>query len=86
MKENQLKLYVGNLPLETTEAQLRESFVPFGTISSLSIVTDKESGKSRGFAFVEMSLATEGQAAITGMNGKSVGGNMLKVNEATKKA
>lgn len=79
-----MKLYVGNLSPETTETQLRESFVPFGTTSSVSIVMDRESGISRGFAFVEMPTDAEGQAAITGMHGKSFGGKVLKVNEAKK--
>lgn len=79
-----MKIYVGNLSLETTESQLRESFVKFGDIASLSIVTDKLSGKSRGFAFVEMASGDHAQAAITGLNGLDLGGNLLKVNEAKR--
>jgi RNA recognition motif-containing protein len=79
-----MKIFVGNLSHETTEPQLRESFVKFGEIASLTIVTDKESGKSRGFGFVEMASEQNAQAAITGLNGHDVGGKLLKVNEAKK--
>ncbi len=79
-----MKIYVGNLSRETTEAQLRESFMKFGEVASLAIVTDKESGKSRGFAFVEMSSEEHAQAAIAGLQGQDLGGNVLKVNEAKK--
>lgn len=80
-----MKLYVGNLSLETTEPQLRESFEKFGEVTSLNIVMDKESGKSRGFAFVEMSSDEDAQKAITGLDGEDLAGSLLKVNEARKK-
>jgi RNA recognition motif-containing protein len=80
-----MKIYVGNLSKETTEPQLRESFETYGEVTSLSIVTDKESGKSRGFAFVEMSSDEHAQTAITKMNLMDMAGNSLKVNEANKK-
>lgn len=79
-----MKIYVGNLSPETTESQLRESFMKFGEISSLSIITDKLSGKSKGFAFVEMASGDHAQAAISGLNGHDLGGSLLKVNEAKK--
>jgi hypothetical protein len=83
--ESGMKIYVGNLSPETTESQLRESFVKFGEVASLAIVTDKESGKSRGFAFVEMSSEEHAQAAIAGLHGQDMGGSLLKVNEAKKR-
>ncbi|MDH3892347.1 MAG: RNA-binding protein [candidate division Zixibacteria bacterium] len=77
-----MKIYVGNLAHETTEPQLRESFEAFGTVDSTSIVMDKDSGKSKGFAFVEMSSDDHAQKAITGLHGKDLAGNPLKVNAA----
>lgn len=79
-----MKIYVGNLAQETTEPQLRESFAAFGETSSVSIVLDKESGKPRGFGFVEMASAEEGQKAIAGLHGKELSGNQLKVSEAKR--
>ncbi|MFH2055239.1 MAG: RNA-binding protein [bacterium] len=79
-----MKIYVGNLAQETTEPQLRESFETFGEIGSVSIVLDKESGKPRGFGFVEMPSADQGQKAIDGLHGKELGGNPLKVSEAKR--
>ncbi len=83
--EKSVKIYVGNLSHETTEAQLREAFVKYGDVASLAIVIDKENGKSRGFGFIEMHSDQHANAAITGLNGKELGGKPLKVNEATKK-
>ncbi|MFH2034912.1 MAG: RNA-binding protein [Candidatus Zixiibacteriota bacterium] len=80
-----MKLYVGNLAKETTEPQLRESFEKYGDIASLSIIMDKESGKSKGFAFVEMPSDDNANKAITGLNGKELFGNLVKVNEANKR-
>ena len=77
-----MRIYVGNLPYETTEQDLNEAFSPFGEVSSVSIVADKFSGRSRGFAFVEMSSKSEGEAAIEGMNGKAFMNRNLVVNEA----
>jgi RNA recognition motif-containing protein len=79
-----MKIYVGNLNHETTEPQLRESFEKFGEVTSLNIVMDKESGKPRGFAFVEMPSDEHAQKAITDLHGKDLAGNLLKVNEAHK--
>lgn len=79
-----MKIYVGNLNQETTEPQLRESFEKFGEVSSLAIVKDKESGASRGFAFVEMSSDENANEAIAGMHGQDLTGNLLKVSEAKR--
>lgn len=79
-----MKIYVGNLAQETTEPQLRSSFEEFGAVTSANIVMDKESGKPRGFAFVEMTSDEHAQKAITGLHGKELAGNALKVNEAKK--
>jgi cold-inducible RNA-binding protein len=79
------KLYVGNLPYESGESELRGLFEPFGAIDSVHVVVDKMTGRARGFAFVEMSSDTEAQAAISGLNGQQVGGRALSVNEARPK-
>jgi RNA recognition motif-containing protein len=79
-----MKIYVGNLAQETTEPQLRSSFEEFGAVTSANIVMDKESGKPRGFGFVEMTSDEHAQNAITGLHGKDLVGNALKVNEAKK--
>ena len=76
------KLYVGNLSFETTENDLRRLFEPFGTVSSCNLIMDKMTGKSRGFAFVELSSPAEAAKAIAEMNGKDCGGRALTVNEA----
>lgn len=76
------KLYVGNVEFQTTEQDLRELFSQVGTVESTSIVTDRDSGRSRGFAFVEMASQEEGQAAIAQFNGKEINGHSLTVNEA----
>lgn len=76
------KLYVGSLPYSTTEEEMREMFSPFGTVESVRIISDKFTGKSRGFGFVEMSTDEEAQKAIESMQGKDVGGRALVVNEA----
>jgi RNA recognition motif-containing protein len=77
-----MKIYVGNLNHETTEPQIRESFEKYGEVTSLNLVKDKESGKPKGFAFVEMSSKEHGEKAISGLNGVDVGGNLLKVDVA----
>jgi RNA recognition motif-containing protein len=76
------KLYVGNLAFQTTSEDLQELFSQAGTVESASVVEDRLTGRSRGFAFVEMSTPEEAAAAIEQMNGKEVGGRALKVNEA----
>jgi RNA recognition motif-containing protein len=76
------KLYVGNLAFQTTSEELQQLFAGAGTVESASVVEDRMTGRSRGFAFVEMSTKEEAAAAIEQMNGKEVGGRALKVNEA----
>ena len=77
-----MKLYVGNLSFDTSEADLRSIFEQFGTVTETHIVSDRETGRSRGFAFVTMSNAAEGRAAIGTLHGKQFGGRALTVNEA----
>src|SRR3981081_1659967 len=76
------KLYVGNLAFQTTSQELQEMFATAGTVESASVVEDRDTGRSRGFAFVEMSTKEEAASAIDQFNGKEVGGRALKVNEA----
>ena len=76
------KLYVGNLSFDTTQQDLEQIFGESGTVTSASIIEDRETGRSRGFAFVEMSSKEEASAAIAALDGKEVGGRNLKVNEA----
>src|SRR2546423_920371 len=77
-----MKLYVGNLSFQTSSQDLQELFAQAGTVESASVVEDRDTGRSRGFGFVEMSSKEEGQAAIQQLNGKEVGGRALTVNEA----
>jgi len=77
-----MKLYVGNLSFSTSEAQLRELFAAHGTVASASLVMDRETGRPRGFGFVEFNNDEEAKAAIAALNGKSVDGRNLTVNEA----
>ena len=76
------KLYVGNLPFQTTSDELKDHFAQAGSVESASVVEDRMTGRSRGFGFVEMQSKEEGAAAIAQFNGKEVGGRSLKVNEA----
>lgn len=76
------KLYVGGLPYSTTEGQLEEIFSAHGTVESARVITDKFSGRSRGFGFVEMSSGDEAQKAIEALNGTQLDGRTLTVNEA----
>ncbi|WP_291318427.1 RNA-binding protein [Desulfonatronospira sp.] len=76
-------LYVGNLPWSTTEAQLRDLFAEFGEVSSAKIIEDRETGRSRGFGFVEMENGAD--EAIEALNGKDIGGRNIKVNVAKPK-
>jgi RNA recognition motif-containing protein len=76
------KLYVGNLAFQTTSEELQSLFAQAGTVESASVVEDRMTGRSRGFAFVEMATKEEAAAAIEQFNGKEVGGRALKVNEA----
>ena len=77
-----MKIYVGNLPYDITEDELRKEFEAFGEVASVSIITDRYSGRPKGFAFVEMAVVAEGQAAITGMNEKTLRERTLKVDAA----
>ena len=76
------KLYVGNLPWSASEDDIRELFSPIGVIESVSLITDRETGRSRGFAFVEMHDRQAGQEAIKGLNLQQLDGRALTVNEA----
>ena len=76
------KLYVGNLSYQTQEEDLRDQFAQFGTVVSATIVTDRDTGRSRGFGFVEMSTEEEARSAEAGMNGQELDGRTLKVNES----
>lgn len=78
-------LFVGNMSFQTTENELRELFAPFGQVTRVHIAKDRETGRARGFAFVEMPNDAEASAAIQGLDGKEVGGRNLKVNEARPK-
>ena len=77
-----MKLYVGNLAFSTSSQDLQELFATAGTVESASVVEDRDTGRSRGFGFVEMSSKEEGEAAIAQFNGKEVNGRSLTVNEA----
>jgi RNA recognition motif-containing protein len=77
-----MKLYVGNLSFQTSSEDLQQLFAQAGTVESASVVEDRETGRSRGFGFVEMSSNEEGQAAIQQFNGKEINGRALTVNEA----
>jgi len=77
-----MKIYVGNLSYDVTEEELRQEFLAFGEVESVSIIMDKYSGRPKGFGFVEMPSVSEGQAAITGLNGKTLKERTLNVNAA----
>ena len=74
------KIYVGNLPYSIDDSNLRENFSAYGGVVSAKVMMDRDSGRSKGFGFVEMSSGDEAQAAITGLNGMSVGGRAIVVN------
>lgn len=78
-------LYVGNLSHNTTEAELRAAFEAHGAVEKVSIVTDRETGRARGFAFVEMTDAGEADKAVKALDGTELGGRALKINEAKPK-
>lgn len=80
-----MNIYVGNLSYTTKEQDLINLFEPFGQVVKATIITDKITGKSRGFAFVQMATREEGQAAIDGLHGKDYSGRMLTVNEARQR-
>lgn len=77
-----MKLYVGNLSKQVTDAQLNELAAPYGKPLSANVATERSSGESKGFGFIEFGSTDEGQAAITGLDGRDVNGQALKVNEA----
>ena len=77
-----MNIYIGNMSFDTTEDQLRQAFEGFGEVSTIKIITDRDSGQPRGFAFVEMSAKNEAIAAISGLNGQELNGRALNVNEA----
>jgi cold-inducible RNA-binding protein len=77
-----MKIYVGNLTEQTTETQIRDTFAPYGQVSRVAIVMDKQTGLPRGFGFVEMHEAEEGKRAIAGLHGTLLGDRALKVKEA----
>ena len=77
-----MRIFVGGLALTITEAELRQVFTPYGRVASVQILQERETGRSRGFGFVEMPSASEAQAAIEGLNGRALEGGLLTVNEA----
>ena len=81
-----MNMYVSNLSFHTTDDNLRELFEKFGAVSSAKVITDRESGRSRGFGFVEMSSDTEANAAMTGLNNKEIEGRNMSVSVAKEKA
>lgn len=80
------KLYVGNLGYSTTDADLQQLFGAYGTVQSAQVINDRDTGRSKGFGFVEMNSSAEAEAAIAALNGKEHDGRALKVNEAKPKA
>jgi RNA recognition motif-containing protein len=80
-----MKIYIGNMSFDTTEPQLRTAFEGYGEVSSVNIIMDRDSGKPKGFGFVEMATDSEATAAIAGLNGKELDGRALNVNEAKPK-
>ena len=79
------KLYVGNLSYNVGDSELQELFSTFGTVSSAKVITDRDTGRSKGFGFVEMGSSEEANAAISALNGKEIDGRALTVNEAKPK-
>ena len=77
-----MNIYVGNLSYDTTESQLESAFASYGVVSSARIATDRDTGRARGFGFVEMPSQSEAQAAISALNGSQLQGRTLNVNEA----
>lgn len=77
-----MNIYVGNLSYTLSESELQDAFAEFGEVSSVKVLSDRETGRSRGFGFVEMPNQAEGEAAVAQLNGKDVGGRALRVNEA----
>jgi len=80
-----LNIFVGNLSFNSTESDIRSMFEAYGTVDRVNVVTDRDTGRARGFAFVEMSVEAEGNSAINGLNGRDLDGRALNVNEARPK-
>lgn len=80
-----MKLFVGGLPFSTTEDDLQAAFAAFGTVSSAKVITDRETGRSRGFGFVEFDSDDEAKAAIAGLDNKELGGRTIHVSEARER-
>ena len=80
------KLYVGNLPFSITEGELRDLFEPHGTIESINVIMDRDTGRPRGFAFVEFGDASSAEKAQRALDGQEVGGRALRVNEANERS
>jgi RNA recognition motif-containing protein len=85
MESSAMNIYVGNLPYSATDTDLRDAFSAFGTVESARVITDKFTGQAKGFGFVEMPNDEEARAAISGMDGKELGGRALRVNESQPK-
>ena len=77
-----MNIYVGNLSYSLSESELRDAFAAYGEVSSVKVLMDRETGRSRGFGFVEMPNQSEAETAVSEVNGKEVGGRALRVNEA----
>ena len=77
-----IKIYVGNLSYNTTDQDLRSAFAAYGNVADATVISDRETNRSRGFGFVEMPEQTEAEAAMRGLNGQDLGGRILTVNEA----
>ncbi len=81
-----MNIYIGNLSFEVTEEDLRQAFEPFGQLSSVKVITDRDTGRSKGFGFIEMPNNDEAQSAIRGLNSTELKGRTIKVNEARPRA
>ena len=81
-----MNIYIGNMSFDTTEDQLRDAFAAFGEVSTVNIITDKYSGKPKGFGFVEMASQDEAVKAIEGLNGQEINGRQLNVNIARERS
>jgi RNA recognition motif-containing protein len=79
------KLFVGGLPFSTTDEELNEAFSQFGNVSSAKVITDRETGRSRGFGFVEFESDEEGKASIEGLDNKELGGRTIHVSQARER-
>lgn len=79
------KLFVGGLPFSTTDEELNEAFSQFGTVASAKVITDRETGRSRGFGFVEFESDEEGKASIEGLDNKELGGRTIHVSQARER-